>query len=105
MRTALFIVGCLALTANLRAQTPSPPANVDSTALAELPDLRATLLLDASEYAEREPGDLVPGVHRALFCRFDDALDRRRIPLRMRLGTLEAVNEKEGKPGYTLLRN
>jgi len=42
----------------------------------------------------------VPPEHRALFCRFDDALDEKRIPLRMRLGSLEEVNRKEGKPGW-----
>lgn len=41
-----------------------------------------------------------PPDHRALFCRFDDKLDRKRIPLRMRLGDLETVNAIEQKPGW-----
>jgi len=42
----------------------------------------------------------VPSQHRALFCRFDDKLDQKRIPLRMRLGSLEEVNRLEAKPGF-----
>ncbi len=59
-----------------------------------------SLLLTASDSA---PGNLFAAplpAHRAFFCRFDDDLDRKGIPLRMRLGDLETVNRKEGKPGW-----
>lgn len=61
--------------------------------------LREALDVSALERADT-PGGLVPSEHRALFCRFDDKLDARRIPLRMRLGSLEEVNRMERKPGY-----
>ena len=70
---------------HLRAQvlgSPLPPAETTPTARLANPDAAP------------------PPVHRALFCRFDDDLDRKRIPLRMRLGDLETVNRKEGKPGW-----
>ena len=41
-----------------------------------------------------------PPVFRALFCRFDDDLDAKKIPLRLRAGDLETVNKLERKPGW-----
>ncbi len=54
----------------------------------------------AAETISGNPFATPPPVHRAFFCRFDDDLDERKIPLRMRLGDLETVNKKEGKPGW-----
>lgn len=93
--TAVLGLGCAAAA----AQDPSTPQDtVAAEAEPQLPDLRSALLDDAPARAEAEIH--LMRAHRALFCRFDDALDRERIPLRMRLGTLEEVNRKEGKPGW-----
>ena len=69
-------------------------------------DLRAYVLgLDGAHFSETsnlaslETKDF-PLAHRALFCRLDDALDRRSVPLRIRLGDLETVNRAERKPGF-----
>ena len=97
MRSVSSVVWFLAAVATCSAQGDTPVR--DSVAGADLPTLRAALLSgDASPSGGRVA---VPAEHRALFCRFDDALDRRRLPLRMRLGSLEEVNRKEGKPGWT----
>ena len=46
------------------------------------------------------PDATPPPTFRALFCRFDDDLDARKIPLRIRAGDIDAINRLEGKPGY-----
>lgn len=84
------------------AEGPAPPANRRPLSL------RAYLLgggppeerLPPAGFRASNANAAPPPVHRALFCRFDDDLDARRIPLRMRLGDLETVNRKEGKPGW-----
>lgn len=46
------------------------------------------------------PAAAPPKAYRAFFCRLDDALDERKIPLRMRVGDLATVNRLERKPGW-----
>ena len=80
---------------------------VRSDAAPPYPSLR-TLLLPTARWTPGQPPwhspsnthAVPPPVHRALFCRFDDDLDAKKIPLRVRLGDLETVNRKEGKPGW-----
>ncbi len=82
------------------AQSPViDPLQPDSFALAPAMELRA-LMLQPQPTRAAESGTRIQPHPRAFFCRFDDALDRKRIPLRMRLGTLEEVNRKEQKPGW-----
>jgi len=75
------------------------PVEVDSThAVRSLVELKALVL--KGEEVQRTGTVNVPTAHRALFCRFDDKLDKKKIPLRMRLGSLEEVNRMESKPGF-----
>jgi len=75
----------------------SNTAQTDSTHIPTLAELKAEVL----RYDKAPQGVIhVPSQHRALFCRFDDKLDRKKIPLRMRLGSVEEVNRMEAKPGF-----
>ena len=115
VRLAAVVVLCGFAKADLCAQyatTPSAAYYVTDTAGTSRDDvslrrhLRAQLLSSPTVPATNprsllsNPDAAPPPVHRALFCRFDDDLDARRIPLRVRLGDLETVNRKEGKPGW-----
>ena len=69
--------------------------------------LRALMLGEGGGYGPAGPegpdanqNATPPPVFRALFCRFDDDLDERKIPLRLRAGDLETVNKLERKPGW-----
>lgn len=97
--SSLFL---LAAATVVGAQTNSDTASVAEPATRRLPNLRQALLhADADDVPPQSP--MVRPAHRALFCRFDDALDREGVPLRMRLGTLEEVNRMEAKPGWRAL--
>ncbi len=97
---ALFTSVTFASAQGQPIETNSAP--VDSTSIPTLAELRSAVL--SSEVNTGQGQVIVPGEHRALFCRFDDKLDQKRIPLRMRLGSVEEVNRMEGKPGYTVGR-
>ena len=67
--------------------------------------LREMMLGSEASYRPGGPGGpnpdaTPPPTFRALFCRFDDDLDARKIPLRVRAGDIDAINRLEGKPGY-----
>jgi hypothetical protein len=56
-----------------------------------------------SDFLRQDDHQVSAGIstpHRALFCRLDDALDEKNLPLRFRLGSLEEVNRLEQKPGF-----
>ena len=113
--TAFLIAGLCATAPAVLAQglTPKPAAAGASlavgapgggdvardTSVATARMLLRAAVLGAPARAPRAEAGVRP-VHRALFCRLDDALDRNRVPLRVRLGSLEAVNKLEGKPGW-----
>ena len=98
----LASAGAVAQTSVAEADA-APATRLDSTAFAKTnnrqAELRALLLAEPTATTGAS-APIVRPVHRALFCRFDDQLDEKGIPLRMRLGSLEAVNQKEGKPGW-----
>ena len=98
----LSAAGALAQTSVAQADAPLA-TRADSTAFSETGNRQAelrALLLAVPTAPSHGSAPIVQPVHRALFCRFDDQLDEKGIPLRMRLGSLEAVNQKEGKPGW-----
>ncbi|MFK8054704.1 MAG: hypothetical protein AB8F78_01185 [Saprospiraceae bacterium] len=80
------------------AYTARPSVNAQDSA--RIPSL-AQLKADVLQAGTSRSGSInVPSEHRALFCRFDDKLDKKRIPLRMRLGSVDEVNRMEAKPGF-----
>ena len=93
-------------------ETLWPSVAVDTNAVASptAPSgarLRALILGGDVDYGRGRPNGpsanadaTPPPVFRALFCRFDDDLDAKKIPLRLRAGDLETVNKLERKPGW-----
>lgn len=75
------------------------PDTATTTAIPSLAELRSQVL-HSSAQGSQQSSMMVPGEHRAFFCRFDDKLDKKKIPLRMRLGSVDEVNRMESKPGY-----
>lgn len=99
-RTLVTLIAVLTCASFGFAQQPYPvqqPNRADSTAIPTLAELKAEFL----QYDRAPQGAVnLPSQHRALFCRFDDKLDKKKIPLRMRLGSVEEVNRMEAKPGF-----
>lgn len=96
--SAIALLVSVAVTA---AQSAQPTAT--DTMKTNLPvnlKLKSLMLAPSANSLSKGNRGEIPLVHRALFCRFDDQLDRAKIPLRMRLGSLEEVNRKERKPGW-----
>ena len=81
------------------APDPATPPLRSTPARAELVGILRGDMLDLALSPATNRWATPAPVHRAFFCRFDDALDARRIPLRMRLGDLQTVNQMERKPG------
>ena len=105
MKTRFFIVVIALLAVGTCASAQGEPnvmnsISSDSTTIPSLAQLRSQVL--QPEVKSSESSFMVPGQHRAFFCRFDDKLDEKRIPLRMRLGSVDEVNRMESKPGYRL---
>lgn len=100
-----LLIASVYSTGILAAQTTEPRQSIERTTTERdsLPPalrLRALVLGEAGGEAADAPTVNIPTEFRALFCRFDDDLDERKIPLRMRVGDLETVNRAERKPGW-----
>lgn len=98
--STLILISSVSIAAAQSTTVDVESSLTDSTSIPTLAELKSEFLQQGKRQV---PGQLaVPSEHRAFFCRFDDQLDKKRIPLRMRLGSVEEVNRLEGKPGYIL---
>lgn len=97
MRTKGLCIAALLLGLATVGYSQGASVPKDSTEMPTLALLKAQVLQNS---ANTSSSVHVPSEHRALFCRFDDKLDQKRIPLRMRLGSVDEVNRMEAKPGF-----